>query len=392
MIYVQSDPILNNFVIKNFQAMAKVGSTKNLTIVVQWNKPGKQGTWRYVIEKNIMKRIDPERRYPRAHDFTHDLINFADFVVTRYPADNYAFIFSCHGVGIIDPSWSQLQQFAVNPATLRNQSQLEQSRGILFDISNRRYLNNQGLTQAFDHITKNIIQKKFALIGMDACLMSMLEVHYQIRNFADYLVASEEVELAHGWNYEPFLSALAHNTITPAELAQRIVVTFEQLYKGQTKFYTQTAIHLGEISYIKDNLDLILYNLELCRDIDTTTLQQAVLNARRQCLQLSIPFYIDLHSFYTELHTQLVALEQPTEDADRKALIESQAFSALKEQLLLGTNLINTVVIAKVTSTYLARAQGISIYFPQKTIDPSYLKTAFAQDSLWLPFLQNTIE
>jgi Clostripain family len=43
--------------------------------------------------------------------------------------------------------------------------------------------------------------RKIDIIGMDACLMSMAEVAYQLRNDADYVIASEETVPLQGWPY-----------------------------------------------------------------------------------------------------------------------------------------------------------------------------------------------
>ncbi|MBU1007550.1 hypothetical protein KKA53_00520 [Candidatus Dependentiae bacterium] len=415
MIYAQTDSILNNFVLQNFNAMANVGSNKKLNIIVQWNQPQKEGTWRYKIEKNKMVLIETCQT-KRSHDFSHDIINFANFAATRYPAENYVFILSNHGVGIIDPEWNRLQNFAVNPTALQESqriqidgitktyNKLSAKRGILFDIPNKTYLKNEGLTGAFSYITRYIIKKKFALIGMDACLMSMFEVFYQIRDYADYSVSSEEVELAQGWNYAPFLYALANSNLTTQELAKNIVFTFEDFYKNKTKFYTQSAIDLEGIEFIKNNIDQIVSNITLCKPLAPKAMQCAIENARNLCFQLSIPCYIDLHSFYTELYKQISSMELKTSTrAPRRSIPQpihaSQQFKDLKESLLIGMQLLDSTIIASIASPYLSRARGISIYFPtinqssqtkKVCIDPSYLKTEFAKESLWLSLIKSS--
>jgi hypothetical protein len=335
-------------------------------------------------------------------NFAQDLIEFSKFTVDKFPAQNYGFIFWNHGIGILDPEWNNLHNFVVNPTVL-SQSQRIQiegitksfdsnlQRGILFDIKNRNYLKNEGLTYALSHITSRIIGKKFAVIGMDACLMSMLEVFYQIRNFSDYSVASEEVELASGWNYYPFLNSLSTNcTMNPKELAQNIVLSFEAFYKNKTKFYTQSAIDLEGIDFLKQNLDQIIANFLLCCKINSSKMKRCVKNARKSCFELSIPFYIDLHSFYSELKKQICSIDIKEKNKNTQ-LTNSQAYKDLKDSISLGIELIDNTVISNVTSIYLSRAKGISIYFPKKYIDPSYLKTHFAQESLWLNFLKKII-
>lgn len=420
MIYAQADSILNNFAAKNFHAMATIGSNENLNIITQWNQPRKRGTWRYKIEKNKMTLID-SRTLKTRRDFSRDLIDFADFTAKHYPAEKYILILWNHGIGILDPEWSQLHNFAVNPASLRQnpRAQIEGitcettntcttlddafytttacnnitfsdtycedmsitgTRGILFDMIDRNYLTNQGLTNALDHITTKIIKKKFSIIGMDACLEAMLEVFYQIKDFAHYVVSSEEVELAQGWNYKPFLYALTNTEIDERELAKIIVHSFEDFYKGKTRFYTQSAIDLNKIDFLKQNLDQIVSNIILCKK-NNPKIMSVVQKARQECFQLSVSCYIDLYSFYAKLKNKL----------DRIKYINNQEFKNLKSALADGMQLIDNIIITSVASNYLSQAKGISIYYPKKTIDRSYLQTMFVQDSLWLAFLQEVV-
>ncbi len=50
--------------------------------------------------------------------------------------------------------------------------------------------------------------RHLSIIGMDACLMAMIEVQYQVRKFADIMVASQEVEPMKGWPYDTILGDL----------------------------------------------------------------------------------------------------------------------------------------------------------------------------------------
>ena len=51
----------------------------------------------------------------------------------------------------------------------------------------------------------------FEVIGFDACLMATLGVASVIENYANYMVASEELEPGHGWDYTAILSSLKNN-------------------------------------------------------------------------------------------------------------------------------------------------------------------------------------
>jgi hypothetical protein len=181
------------------------------------------------------------------------------------------------------------------------------------------------------------------------------------------------------------MHTLATSTLAANSLAQQIVLSFEDFYKDKTKFYTQSAIDLEGIDFVKKNLDLIINNLILCKRINKGRMSQVICNARRAAFQLSVSCYVDLYSLYYELQKQLETLEL---EKNASELIATASFTDLKSSLKQGMELINKVVIANVASSFLERAKGLSIYYPyHQTIDPSYLKTQFALDSLWPTFL-----
>lgn len=64
------------------------------------------------------------------------------------------------------------------------------------DDSSKDFLDNSELQWAFQQAAL-ATGETVDIIGMDACLMAMVEVAYQLRNNATFLVASQEVE-THG--------------------------------------------------------------------------------------------------------------------------------------------------------------------------------------------------
>jgi hypothetical protein len=59
-----------------------------------------------------------------------------------------------------------------------------------------------------DVLTKLLAGKTLDLIAFDACLMAMVETGYALRQVAQVMVASEELEPGTGWNYEGWLQPL----------------------------------------------------------------------------------------------------------------------------------------------------------------------------------------
>jgi hypothetical protein len=106
--------------------------------------------------------------------------------------------------------------------------------------------------------TQEILTQPLDLLGMDACLMSNLEVAYQAAPYVKYIVASEESEPNEGWPYQLVLSELvAHPDMPTADFASHIVRAYVQSYQdmGYAGDVTQSAFDLGQIAPLNSALD-----------------------------------------------------------------------------------------------------------------------------------------
>jgi hypothetical protein len=416
LIYVQAKNNLSRFATKNFTDIATVGSNKKLNLLVQWYQPNKQGIWRYKINKNKME-LDSMIQSNTDGNQTTDLVDSMEWAKTKCPAQYYSLILWSHGVGILDPVWNGRTWVNINARTTTKDPQChiakltehvemekeikqqiaqhtsnehKDHRGILFNDESKTYTNNQQLVEALKQIkTKVLGNKKLDLLGMDACLMAMLEVVYQAKDYAKYLVASQEVELAYGWDYYSITHTLAQGNVTPVEFAQYIVLFYEQYYKERVSFYTQSAIDLEHVDDLNDNLNLIVNNLNECKKHDKNGIKQLIKQVRRSCIQFSTKSYVDLHSFYTQLSCKIDTkyIKKP---AKNTTLLH--AAQELKESLEIGKQLIETAVIVNVAGPRSRNAKGLSIYFPTKFIDKSYYQTEFVKNSLWLDVLNTYFE
>ena len=75
--------------------------------------------------------------------------------------------------------------------------------------------NHVGDTLRLDEITSALsdaeIHDKYEIIGFDACLMASVETAAAVKNYAQYMAASEENEPGGGWDYKAFVESLAHD-------------------------------------------------------------------------------------------------------------------------------------------------------------------------------------
>ena len=166
------------------------------------------------------------------------LQEFIDYTYENYKSDLYDLILWDHGGGPI---------YGYGSDEISNSNSME-----IEEINN-------AITQS--QLGKNT---KLEFLGFDACLMSSVEVAYALNDSAKYLVASEEIIPAFGWNYD-FLNKISKTT-TSTELTKSIVDSFFEYYNDLSAYYT-------ELGY-KFNPDLTLSvtdlneTIQLVNDID----------------------------------------------------------------------------------------------------------------------------
>lgn len=124
-----------------------------------------------------------------------------------------------------------------------------QERAICFDNGSGNSLDTIELGRVTGRI-KDLTGKPLDLLGMDACLMATLEIAYQIKQTACFMVASEELVPGLSWPYDLIFGELAKNPQElPHDLAARIVHDY-------VDFYTKNSPKPGEGDVTKVALDL----------------------------------------------------------------------------------------------------------------------------------------
>jgi len=409
--YVEADNDLAKFMVKNLKDMAKVGSSRNVNILVQINKPKKKGMSRYIVRKDKLELVEDLPK-EMTGDVVKDLVSSANWAFgpnTKYPSKYKALIEGDHGSGILDPTkWST--------SLGRFNGLSTGQRGMFFNYSTLTYMNNQQHIEALKKIKDQVLGgKKLNILGMDACLMAMVEVGFQVKDYAELFVSSQEVASALGWPYDSFLKLAENGKMNPDDLVKNIVLSYGVYYKDKVSWYTQSAVDLTKMDLIKEHIDQIIIDIVRCQQVfGFTSVKNIVHSARKASLQFNLPCYIDLHSFFTELYKRLDMSKLRSQYQNAPWVTQSSIFSnenimlggvkdiqsksvapindisvlaQLKEKLLITTKLIENIVLANAYGQGTSRARGLSIYYPEYGIDSSYPKTEFAKSSLWMKFL-----
>lgn len=404
LVYVSGDNNLGPFLIKNIQQMALIGSTDFINIVVHIDMRAvgnKKISRRYYVEKNKLTQVDNiQKAYMDSGD-PETLISFCRWAMEDYPADNVMLVLSNHGTGPIDPPSGKVinpsELFFFNP--LINKFELDRSvgfldlistmekeqRGICWDDSTGNYLTNQKLDAALNTICKECLgNKKFSIIGFDACLMSTIEITNIIKKYADIMVSSQEVELGTGWHYNDVLSPFQNGSLDGKAFAEHIVNQYAKVYAKITNDYTLSAIDLSKVDNIEANIDDVsILLLECIKNQTGNSVKNTIrlCGSPSMCTHFDEPSYKDLDHFYSNLLDNLRKFNLTTPDLTKKLTTQ------LKGLLEQGRLLIQDAILANVAGKNLSKAKGITIYLPKDRIHSSYRRTLFAENNHWMYLL-----
>jgi len=98
----------------------------------------------------------------------------------------------------------------------------------------------------------------FDLIGFDACLMGNLEVANTVKDYADYMVASEELEPGHGWDYISFIGYISNNPeASTINIGKKIIDGFMDNPDHTDPIKTLSLLDLSKTDDVINKLDTL---------------------------------------------------------------------------------------------------------------------------------------
>ncbi len=254
------------------------------------------------------------------------------------------------------------------------------TRWIAADDSSKDFLDNSELQWAFQQAAL-ATGETVDIIGMDACLMAMVEVAYQLRNNATFLVASQEVEPMAGWDYTQLLQTLMENpTLRPEHLAKTMVDLYMSSYSGRNESITQSATILPQLDALAELLNRFVVAVDLHWD-DSPALATALRRAKANALRFDDPDYRDLTDFLRLVTGEMESLRTANEKHEPGITGAVEAVDRATQSVLhvLGDATRSPVltsgaagVIYQQSGTGLYRAHGLTIYLPDQHISQFY--------------------
>jgi hypothetical protein len=398
MVYLAGDNDLEVYGYQDLGEMSAVGSSADVAVVAQFDSMLGDVTRRYYITAGHDPETDCVAELPEVN--TGDpaaLIDFVSWACQAYPAKRYALVLWNHGAGWKDTDIYQIAEArGVAERVTRGQvrglargrvsralfstslerlvvAAVETERAILFDDSSADFLDNLELRQVLEAVVRRIGQP-LDLLGFDACLMNMLEVHYQVRDLCRLVVGSQENEPGDGWPYDEILARLTENPdMTPEELGRTIVRAYVGYYRANHPglSVTQSVVSLAGLESVAGAVsDLAKALVNSLGDRGSLGL---LFGALRSAQSFTDRDYVDLAHF-----CHLLSEAEP----------EGQIPNAARRvvDLLVGSS--SPLVAEAHSGPDVGNASGLSIYLPVRVLSPLYAKLSFARQHAWDEFLE----
>jgi hypothetical protein len=342
LVYMVADNDLESFALQDLNEMMDVSSSENLNIIVQCDRAegydrngvGPMSNWvstkRLEVTQDSMSEVSDLGE--RNMGLAPTLEDFIEWGITQYPADRYFLVLWNHGA-----SW---------PGFGSDRS--GGSDGMLSLAALRK-----GISDGLQRTSLS----RFDIIGFDACLMATYETAVTLKDLGLYLLASEELEPGHGWDYFSLQSVHDNPSLDPENLGMKMLDGYmsQAIDLEQDQAVTLSLVKLEDMHVLTQAVDqlsnIVVNNLE--------SSELAVIKARQDVQEFG-------KQSQKELSMNMVDLGDFAERLSNIPLFTnaSQAVSTA----------LKSVVVKSVKGSEIAHAQGLAIYLPSHSqyYNPSY--------------------
>ncbi len=248
MIYLNGDNDLDPFMEEAFNKMERAAQNPDVNILALWDRcsllsadrlecldkdEGIENTRLYRVEYDdsdlISSPVQEVGWNPGELDMgdPNTLVNFVTWARTNYPAEYYFLSILDHGGGwsptFPDSSNQRLTALSLQDhfIPLRRSYHIFGGTGLSWDFSNDYdYLSTAEMRRAFSSMTLEGTER-IDVVFYDACLAGMIEEAYEIEDYINYFISSEN-EAWGSMPYDQYLNSITATT-QPKELAEAVV-------------------------------------------------------------------------------------------------------------------------------------------------------------------------
>lgn len=401
MVYMAADNDLEVQARADLAEMKAIGSTPQVALVAQLDvaRIGEPTRRFYLVHGRPLQEdaVDPPLGETNTGD-ARDLARFVAWAMEAYPADRYALVLWNHGIGRGDgegrvgrwPSQglgrdrrdaSLARALAMGSEGLAGRgagvwrsrrpvfpvtTESILARGIAWDATSQDFLDNAEIKRALDAALLLSGLDQLDLLGLDACLMQMLEAAYQVRGLARHVVASQEIEPEGGWPYHTVLRRLAAWPEADGAQLGAMVVDAYLRAAAPSEAVTLSVLDLSRIADVLGALNA------LCRCVlnNVATARPFVVGAARAAQRYGDADYCDLYDLCRVIWDHTADMPLRARAHDLMALLTPAGPDRF-------------IAAEGHRGERVARSHGVSVYFPAGSFSPFYRRLDLSSDSLW---------
>lgn len=209
MVYMAADNDMAVLADSDLAEMERVGSSDEVSIVVQVDKPYTGGRRLGVLRDTCV--VFEDLGIIDMCDW-QTLAEFMEWGIRNWPADRYLVVLWDHGTG-----WT---------------AQPRRSFGSDYSSGRQMSIADGDLQRAFDALA-GLTGEKIDLLAFDACAMQQVEIGYEVRQYAKVFLAPQGLWPLQGFPYDEVLQAIREDPgIGETGLAARIVTIGRDRYAG----------------------------------------------------------------------------------------------------------------------------------------------------------------
>lgn len=384
MLYLDGDNDLYPYLQRAVAQLESQPANPNVNILVLFDGDRVNDSWRFLVQPGGNYTIGVNKWYMGELNMgdPQTLVNFITWTRQNYPAQKYYLAIADHGRG---------------------------TSGVAWDTSNSRDLLTTAELRTALRIATNSGQWKIDVLHYDTCLMALLENGYQVREYADYLVASQNL----GWSvfaYEAYaevegaaaqglsapyefaaVAASVTAATTPRQLAVHIADSYFNHQAIQNNPRTISAMDLSRAGEVRQAIDTLANALRS----NLQGVKTYVQNARYAVQKFDSRDYykITQEDEYVDLYHLAALLKQYVPDGGIQAAAQGVMNAITNGFVVVEHHRSGLWGGEEELYWDLENAHGVSLYFPPRSGSQDYNRYVshqlfrFTADSEWDEFL-----
>ena len=228
------EEILNAEIPKNIHVVLQTGGSK------AWHNSSisAEQIGRYEVNNGQLRQLSI---LPQSNMGDYEtLLSFLIFAKENYPTESISLILWDHGGGSIGGVCND-ENYSMDALTLNELDKALSSADINFDF-----------------------------IGFDACLMATYDTANVVKNYAEYMIASEELVPATGWDYKTVIENLESK-----DFYTKVLNSYAARQDNKT-YYTLSVIELSGMSKVNKTIDYIIKKINTDISVVGTALNNTI--------------------------------------------------------------------------------------------------------------------